>query len=184
MSELLDAAGRRRSPATLPEFPHRAAAAQQGDRLPRRPSHGQRDRRRHATRRQRCLRGAAAGAHRRALARRAADLRGARARRGRPRSAPRFAAGAVRQGRPTPRGRHGRLGVGAARTMAPGAGRAAGRTAVLHRQGSDTRTAVDSRCRPLGTAPRTPARPGCVGALRRTSCATRMSSRWPATACR
>jgi hypothetical protein len=29
-----------------------------------------------------------------------------------------------------------------------------------------------------------PARPGCVGALRRTSSATRMPSRWPAKACR
>jgi integrase len=29
-----------------------------------------------------------------------------------------------------------------------------------------------------------PARPGCVGASRRTSCGTRMPSRWPAKACR
>ena len=29
-----------------------------------------------------------------------------------------------------------------------------------------------------------PARPGCVGALRRTSSATRTPSRWPAKACR
>jgi site-specific recombinase XerD len=40
--------------------------------------------------------------------------------------------------------------------MAPGPGRATGRTAVLHRQRSDTRTAVDSRRRPLRTATRRP----------------------------
>ena len=49
--------------------------------------------------------------------------------------------------------------------------------------GSDTRTAVDSRRRPLGAAP-SPARPASAGALRRTSCATPMPSRWPARACR
>jgi hypothetical protein len=110
---LLDAAGRRRSPATLPEFHAGRPPRNKGMRYPADPPtieeivtvmrragdsvHGRR------------LRGLIV-----VLARGPADLRGARARRGRPGRAPRVAAGAARQGRSPPRGRHGRLGVGAA----------------------------------------------------------------------
>src|SRR5687768_3090572 len=105
MSELLlDAAGRRRSPATLPEFHTGRAPRNKAMRYPADPPtieeivavmrragdcvHGRR------------LRGLIV-----ALWRAGLRIRGARARRGRPGSAPRVAAGTARQGRPAPRGR-------------------------------------------------------------------------------
>ena len=115
MSELLlDAAGRRRSPATLPEFHAGRPPRNKGIRYPADPPtieeivtvmrhagdsvHGRR------------LRGlivvlwrAGLRIHE-ALALAEADLD----------RAPRFAAGPPRQGRPAPRGRDGRLGLGAA----------------------------------------------------------------------
>ena len=122
MSELLlDAAGRRRSPATLPEFHAGRPPRNKGIRYPADPPTIEEIVDGHAPRRRQRPRPPAARPDRRAVARRPADPRGARARRGRPGRAPRFAAGAARQGRPPPRGRHGRLGVGAARALAPGA---------------------------------------------------------------
>src|SRR4051794_3581195 len=59
------------------------------------------------------------------------DPRGTGAGGGRLGRAPRFAPRAGGGGRPPPRGRHGRLGRGAARALAPGPPRAAGRTTVL-----------------------------------------------------
>ena len=80
MSELLlDRAGRRRSPATLP-IRRRPSAAQQGSALPRRSSPGRGDHRRHARRRRRRARRPATRTGRDSLARRAAYPRGARAR--------------------------------------------------------------------------------------------------------
>ena len=115
MSELLlDAAGRRRSPATLPEFHAGRPPRNKGMRYPADPPtieeivtvmrhagdsvHGRR------------LRGLIVVLWRaglricEALALAEADLD----------RASRVAAGAARQGRPPPRGRHGRLGLGAA----------------------------------------------------------------------
>ena len=94
--------------------PRGSPAAQQGDALPGRPADDRGDRDRDAPRRRPRARPPAARPDRRAVAGRPADLRGARARRGRPGRAPRVAAGAARQGRPAPRGRDGRLGLGAA----------------------------------------------------------------------
>ena len=112
------AAARCRRPPSLTRHaagvPRRPAAAQQGDALPGRPADDRGDRHRDAPRRRRRPRPPAARPDRRAVARRPAHPRGARARRGRPGPAPRLAAGAARQGRPPPRGRHGRLGLGAA----------------------------------------------------------------------
>jgi hypothetical protein len=52
MSELLlDAAGRRRSPATLPQFHAGRSPRKQGDALSGRPADDRGDRRRHAPRR-------------------------------------------------------------------------------------------------------------------------------------
>ena len=113
MSELLlDAAGRRRSPATMPEFHACRPPAQQGNALPRRPADDRGDRRRHAACRRRRPRAPTARPDSRPLARRAAHPRGARARRGRPGRSARLAACPARQGRTAPRGRHGRRGVG------------------------------------------------------------------------
>ena len=182
------AAARCRRPPSLTRHaagvPCRPAAAQQGDALPRGSADDRGDRHRDAPRRRRRPRPPAARPDRRAVARRPADLRGARARRGRPGRAPRIAAGTARQGRPAPRGRHGRLGVGAARAVAPGARRAAGRAAVLRRQRRHARAAVGGRRRALASCAASPARPACGDASRRTNCATRTPSRWPARACR
>jgi hypothetical protein len=94
--------------------PRRKAAAQQGGALPRRPTDDRGDHCRPARRRRQRPRPSAARPDRRLMAGRTADLRGARARRGRPGRASRIAAGPARQGWPAPRGWHGRLGVEAA----------------------------------------------------------------------
>jgi integrase len=133
MSELLlDAAGRRRSPATLPEFHAGRPPRNKGMRYPADPPtiegivtvmrqagdgvHGRR------------LRGLVVVLWRaglricEALALAEADLD------------PRRGSLLVRRGKGgRRRGRDGRLGLGAARAVAPGADQAAGRTAVLHR---------------------------------------------------
>ena len=151
--------------------PCRSAAAQQGNALPRRSAHDRGDRHRHAPRRRRHPRSPAAWPNRRAVARRPSHSRGARTRRGRARSAARFAAGAARQGRPPPRGRHGRLGLGAARAVAAGAGQAARRAAVLRRQ-RPTRGRPWRPPPPARSCGTSPARPACGDASRRTTCAT------------
>jgi hypothetical protein len=138
---LLDAAGRRRSPATLPHFDAGRPPRNKGIRYPqthRRPRKSSPSCAPPAT----PAWPSVARADRRALARRPAHPRGARADRGRPGPAPRVAAGAPRQGRPPPRSRHGRLGVGATRAVAQDARRAAHRTAVLRGQRSDPWTAM------------------------------------------
>ena len=171
MSELLlDAAGRRHSPATLPAFHAGRPPRNKGMRYPPiRP----RSRRSSPS----CAAPAtastspAAWPNRRAVARRPSHSRGARTRRGRARSAARFAAGAARQGRPPPRGRHGRLGLGAARAVAAGAGQAARRAAVLRRQ-RPTRGRPWRPPPPARSCGTSPARPACGDASRRTNCAT------------
>jgi integrase len=169
MSELpLDAAGRRRSPVTLPHFHAGRPPRNKGIRYPADPPtveeitavmrdagdavHGRR------------LRGLIVVLWRaglricEGLALTEADLD---SRRG-------IAAGAPRQGRPPPRGRHGRLGVGAARAVARGARRAARRTAVLRGQRSDPWTAMVGLRGALGASVR--------GSGRRRAAALRAAS--------
>ena len=185
MSELLlDAAGRRRSPATLPEFHAGRPPRNKGMRYPADPPtieeivtvmrhagdgvHGRR------------LRGLIVVLWRaglricEALALAEADLD---ARRG---------SLLVRRGKG---GRRREVGMDdwAWEQLAPwlhGAGRAAGRAAVLRRQRRHARTALGGRRRPLASCAASPARPACGDASRRTNCATRTPSRWPARACR
>jgi len=111
MSEpLLDAAGRRRSPATLPRFHAGRRPRNKGIRYPADPPTVEEivAVMRHAG--DRVHGRPLARVDRRALARWLADSRGTRARRSRPGSAARVAARAPRQGRPPPRGRDGWLG--------------------------------------------------------------------------
>jgi hypothetical protein len=54
----------------------------------------------------------------------------------------------------------------------------------LRRQRPDARPPVVGGRRPLGAAPRRPTRPACGDASRRTNSATPMPSRWPAQGCR
>jgi hypothetical protein len=159
MSELpLDAAGRRRPSATLPQVFTPAARRATRDALPGRPNPRPRRSSRSCAALVTRARSPTARPGRRAVARRPAHLRGAYARRGRPGPAPRVAAGAARQARPTPRGRHRRAGRRAARTMAPDPRLAADRAAVLRRQRPHPRTLVRARRRPPAAAPRRPSR--------------------------
>jgi integrase len=184
MSELLlDAAGRRRSPATLPEFHAGRPPRNKGMRYPADPPtveeivtvmrsagdgiHGRR------------LRGlivvlwrAGLRIHE-ALALAEADL-----------DARRGSLLVPRQGRPAPRGRHGRLGLGTARALARRARRAAGRAGVLRRQRRHARTPLGGRHRPHRATTRRPRGRRTATLLRRTNCVTRTRSRWPARACR
>ena len=123
MSErLLDRAGRRRSPATMPGFHAGHAPGNKGLRYPADPPKLEEI---VAVRR-------AAGdrAHGRRLrtdgnpvAIKAPHPRSARAHRRRPRSPPRLAPGPERQGRAPPRGRHGRMGMGTTPALARHAAR-------------------------------------------------------------
>jgi hypothetical protein len=134
VSPVLDAAGRRRSPATSPPITRDVRRATRGCATPRtrRPWRNHRD---HAPDRRRSPWLHAARADRRAVARRAAHSGSDCARRARPRPPASVAAGAQR-GRSAPRDRHGHLGLGAAATVARRARRAADRPAVLrHRTG-------------------------------------------------
>ena len=128
----LDAAGSAAIARNLAGLPRRSPAPQQGAALSRRPADRRGDHRGDAPSSRRSPRRSPAGADRRALARRAARPGGARAGRARPRPAARVAARAPRQGWPSARDRHGRLGLGAAVALARRPGRAAGRAAVLH----------------------------------------------------
>jgi hypothetical protein len=83
-SSLLDAAGRRRSLATMSGFHRRPPTAQQGPAVPRRSTDCGGDRRGDAPRRRSTVRPQVAGADRAALARGATDQRSAQPRRERP----------------------------------------------------------------------------------------------------
>jgi len=110
-SVLLDAAGRRRSPATLPGNHCGRGAAQQGPALPGGSADGRGDRRRDALRRRDGVRPSCPRAHRPAVARRRAH----QARRSRspkrPRPRDRRSRRAQRQRRQALRARHGPLGL-------------------------------------------------------------------------
>ena len=152
VSAALDAAGRRRSPATLPGYHAGRPPRNKGMRYPAEPPTVEEiiavmrptpDDRRGFRLRALIV----------ALARRAAHPGGARTDRARPRPPPRLRARPQRQGRPPPRDRHGRLGLGAAATLARRARRAARRPAVLHHRRADPRTAVVKRRRARRAAP-------------------------------
>ena len=119
MSELLlDRAGRRRSPATMPGFHAGHAPGNKGLRYPADPpkveeiiavmrAAGDGGARPPPTRTDRDH-----------VAGRAAHPGGARSHRGRSRSTPRLTPGPARQGRAPSRGRHGRMGMGTASALA------------------------------------------------------------------
>ena len=142
---LLDRAGRRRSPATLPGFQRRPGSEQQGAALPGGSAQGRRDRRRHARRRRSTARRPPTRSDRDPVAIRAAHPGRARAYRRRPRSTPRLAPGPTGQGRSPSRGWDGRMGLGTTRALAPRAMRATDRTTVLRHQWHDPRTPLVAR---------------------------------------
>jgi hypothetical protein len=150
---LLDAAGRRRSPATMPGFHSGRPPRNKGRRYPADPPtveeivavmrqagttpHGLR------------MRGlivvlwrAGLRIHE-ALARTEAG----------PRRPPRLSPRPPRQGRPPPRGRQGRLGLGATAAVAGGPRRAARRPAVVRAYGADPRPRLVAGRRPRATPP-------------------------------
>ena len=172
----LDVARRRRSPATMPGYHAGRPPRNKGMPVSGRPAHRRRDRGGDAQHRQQPAWVAVASDHRRALARRTARPRSARIDRARPRPAPRLAARATRQGRPSPRGRDRRLGLGTGAPVAYRPRRAPARAAVLHHRRAHPRQAMVRR---IG-APRVPRsrRPGrCQAPLRATSAAPRARAR-------
>jgi integrase len=140
MSELLlDRAGRWRSPATMPGFHAGRPPRNKGLRYPAGLAVGGGGHRRHARRRRRRPRPAAARPDCDPVARWASHPGSTLSRRGRSRSASRRPARPTRQGRTTPRSRHGCLGLGRAAALARTAAPASRRTAVLRHQRTDTR---------------------------------------------
>jgi hypothetical protein len=115
-------------------LPCRPAAAQQGDTLPGRSTASRGDRGGDAPSRQRRSRRADTRPDRRAVARRASYQRGVRPGRGRPRPRSRRPSRPPRKGRQAPGGRHGRLGLGPASSVARASRADAGRTALLRGQ--------------------------------------------------
>ena len=83
-----------------------------------------------------------------------------------------------RQGRPPARGWDGRVGLGAPHSLGCRAARASARTALLHHRRPNPRATVatDRRALPAGAA--SPSRQRCVAGSRLISCATPMPSRW------
>ena len=151
---VLDAAGPRRSPATLPGYHAGRPPRNKGMRYPADP-HDRRDRGGHAPLVRGPSRLARASDDRRPVARRPAHPGGARARRARPRPPARIDPCAPGQGRPPARGRDGRVGLGTAAAVAERAAGAAGRAAVLHHRRPDARaTVVRRRCPRRVPAPR------------------------------
>ena len=172
---VLDAAGRRRSPATLPGYHAGRAPRNKGLRYP--PT-----RRRSTRSSPSCVTPATtvtAGACGRWSS--CCGAPGCASRR-RSRSAStistpaRIAAGPQRQGRAPARGRHGRLGLGAAAAVAERTGRAAGRAAVLHHRRPDSRAAVVGHRGALRVPPA--GRPGgCPAQVRAASAPPRARAR-------
>ena len=181
---LIDAIGRRRSKVTLPGYLAGRAPHNKGMTYPADPPRVEEIIARHAPRRRGPARPAGPGGDRGAVARRPADLRGAGARRDATSTRPRVGADPARQGRQTPRGRDGRLGVRAPQPLARAPRPAAGRTAVLHHRRPDPRPRVAcDRC-PWRAAPARRRRPVSAAGSRRTSSGMRTRSSSPAKACR
>jgi hypothetical protein len=135
VSPSLNAAGRCRSPATLPGYLAGRPPRDKGLRYPADPPTVEKI--------VAAIRQAGGGAHvarLRALivlAYRAAHPGGADADRARPRAARRVGARAPRQGRPAPRGRHGPVGLGTAPPSAHAADGDAGRSAAVRDRRAD-----------------------------------------------
>ena len=168
---LLDRAGRRRSPATTSTFHQGVAPGNKGFRYP--PDPPSVEEIVAVMRSRRWPRGRpAARRDRWAVARRAADQRGALAQRNRPRPERGALLVSSRQRRQTPRGRDGPLGMVTAHTMARAADRSSGWATLLRRSRTDARPAV----RP-GRDPTAAARDrrfgGCASAVRAASTAPR-----------
>ena len=166
--QLLDAAGRRRSPATMPDFHARKAPGNKGQRYAADPPTVDEmiAVMRHA--------GHARYGNRlsalivvlwRALACRATDQRGALAQRDRSRGTARVNFGQAREERPPPPSRDGRVGLVSAGTVAVRARNAAGRTVVLRDRRTHARTRLVGRRREAAAAPDRP-RGGGPAALR------------------
>ena len=130
-SEFLDAAGRRRSPATMPGFHCGRPPRNKGRSYPADPPTVEEIVAVMRRAGDRTAWAAHPSADRAALARRAADQRGAVARRERPRPGPWQHPHPPRQGRPAPPGRHGRLGMGPSQPVARGSNGAARRRSAL-----------------------------------------------------
>ena len=147
---LLDIAGRRRSPATLPAShagrpPTTTACAIRQTHPPWRRSSP-------SSRRWRRRRGRQTPrADRRALARRPTGQRGPRPSGERPRPKEGRSPGPAWQRRQAPRGRNGPLGLGSTGPLAHIALRASGRRAVLHPARPNPRAALGARRRPQST---------------------------------
>ena len=154
MSEvLLDRAGRRRSPATMPGFHAGRSPRNKGLRYPADPPKVEEIVAVMSAAGERPARPAPARTHRDPLAGRPADPRSALVGRSRPRPAARLAARAPGQGRTAPRSRHGRMGLARTPAMARRTPRAPSRTAVLHHHRSHARTALGQRGRASRSAP-------------------------------
>ena len=141
MSELLlDRAGRRRSPATMPGFHAGHAPGNKGLRYPADPPKVEEIIAVMRTAGDASARPPPTRTDRDHVARGAAHPGSARSHRGRSRSPPRLTAGPARQGRAPSRGRHGRMGLGTAPAVARAAARAPGRSAAVRHQRRDART--------------------------------------------
>ena len=147
----LDAAGRHRSPATMPGYHAGCPPRKKGIRYPADPPTV--DEIVAVMRPRQPARVAAASDDRGALACRTARPGGACARRARPRSPARVDPGPLRQGRPPPRGRDGRVGRGTPAPLADRTRRSASRTAVVHHRWSHPRAPVVGRSRPHRVPP-------------------------------
>jgi hypothetical protein len=149
---VLDSAGRRRSPATMPGYHAGRPLCNKGMRYPADPPtveeivavmrHAADDRHGWRVRAMIVV-----------LWRRFALSGGARPGGARPRPETRFVAGPQRQGRQAPRGRHGRVGLGAHTPMAHRTGRAGRRAAVLHPRRTRPRATLVRGRGPLRASP-------------------------------
>ena len=150
---LLDCAGRRRSPATLSSFHQGRAPRNKGLRYPPDPPSVE-----EIIAVMRACASRPEGVRLRAivvvLARRSADQRGARADRERSGPPPRRHPGSSWEGWQAARGRHGPLGLGAARPVAEAPRRPARRAAVLRAARPDPRPPLRTGGDPLRAAPR------------------------------
>jgi hypothetical protein len=172
---LLDAAGRRRSSATMPGFHAGRPPRNKGRRYPADPPTIEEI--------VAVMRHAGDGRHGRrlralicAVASGAAHPRGALAQRARSRPPSRLAVGPPRQGRAAPRGEYGRVGLGAVAAVAGPEAEAAHRSAALRHQRPDAGAPVVGRggaCRPETNGRRR----GSAATFRTASAAPRTRSR-------
>jgi hypothetical protein len=152
-ARLLDSAGRRRSPASMPGYHLGRIPRNKGQRYPADPPRTDRDRRCHAPCRRRPPWRSRPGSNRDPLARRAAHPASTVADRARPRPAPRIGPRAARRRRTATRDRHGRPGLREHPTVARGSPVNARRSAVLCPRRPHPRPRLVGRRRPGSLAP-------------------------------